>query len=58
MCIRPHIAFALSVISRHHTAPLQFGMKQIKRLLRYFNGSHASCITYGQCQLERLDLGG
>jgi hypothetical protein len=49
MCTRPDIAFAINVISRRQTSPLQIHMKQLKRLLRYLNGTRASGITYGSC---------
>ena len=48
MCTRPDIAFAISVISRRHTAPTQLHMKQLKRLLRYLNGTRPMGITYGR----------
>jgi hypothetical protein len=48
MCTRPGIAFAASVISRRQTAPTQLHMKQLKRLLRYLNGTRPVGITYGR----------
>ena len=48
MCTRPDIAFAVSVISRRQTAPTQLHMKQLKRLLRYLNGTRPMGITYGR----------
>jgi hypothetical protein len=48
MCTRPCIAFATIVIIRRHKAPTQLHMKQLKRLLRYFNGTRPMGITYGR----------
>jgi hypothetical protein len=48
MCTRPGIPFAISIINRRQTAPTQLHMKQLKRLLRYLNGTRPTGITYGR----------
>jgi hypothetical protein len=48
MCTSPDIAFAISVINTRQTAPTQLHMKQLKRLLRYLNGTRLVGITYGR----------
>jgi hypothetical protein len=47
MYTRPYIAFAINVINMRQTAPTQLHMKQLKRLLRYLNGTRPMGITYG-----------
>jgi hypothetical protein len=46
ICTRPDIAFAISVIRMRHTAPTQLHTKQLKRLLRYRNGTRPMGITF------------
>jgi hypothetical protein len=46
ICTRPNIACAINVINMRQTAPTH--MKQLKRLLRYLNGTRPMCITYGR----------
>jgi hypothetical protein len=48
MCTRHDIAFAISVISKRHIAPTQLHMKQLKRWLRYLNGTRPMGVTYGR----------
>jgi hypothetical protein len=48
MCTRHDIAFAIGVVSRRQTTPTQLHMKQLKRLLRYLNGTRPMGITYGR----------
>jgi hypothetical protein len=48
MCTRHDILFATNVINRCQTAPTQLHMKQLKRLLRYLNGTRPMGITYGR----------
>jgi hypothetical protein len=55
MCTRLGIAFAISVISKRLTAPTQFHMKRLKRLLRYLNGTRPMGITYGRPSRHNAD---
>ena len=48
MCTIPYIAFAINVINMRHTAPTQLHRKQLKRLLRYLNGTRPMGITYSR----------
>jgi hypothetical protein len=47
MCTRHDISFAISVIIRRKTTMAQLHMKQLKRMLRYLNGTRSMGITYG-----------
>jgi hypothetical protein len=48
MCTRPDIVFAINVSTMRQTAPTKLPMKQLKRLLRYRNGTRPMGITYGR----------
>jgi hypothetical protein len=47
MCTKLDIAFAINVINRRHNASTRQHMKQLKRLLRYMNGTRPMGIIYG-----------
>jgi hypothetical protein len=55
ICTRSDIAFAINVIIRRQTAPTQVHMKQLKRLLRYLNGTRPMGITYGRPSQDNAD---
>jgi hypothetical protein len=55
MYTRPGIAFAVIVINRRQTAPTQLHMKQLKRLLRYLNGTGPMGITCGRPSQDNAD---
>jgi hypothetical protein len=55
MCTTPDIAFAVSVIGIWQAAPTQVHMKQLKRLLRYLNGTKPMGITYGRPYEDNAD---
>jgi hypothetical protein len=48
MCTRPDIALAVGVNSIRQISPTRFHLKQLKRLLRYLNGTRPMDITYGR----------
>jgi hypothetical protein len=55
MRTRPDILFSVSVIVKQQTAPTQLHMKQLKRLLRYINGTRPMGITYGRPSQDNAD---
>jgi hypothetical protein len=48
MCTTHDIAFTANVMSGRQTSPTQLHMKELKRLLRYFNGAIPMGIIYGR----------
>jgi hypothetical protein len=48
LCNGLDIAFAIGVMSKRQTAPTEMHMKQLKRLLRYLNGTRPMGIIYGR----------
>jgi hypothetical protein len=57
MCMytRFDIPFAINMISKRQTAPTQLHMKQLKRLLRYLNGTRSISIIYGMPSQDNAD---
>jgi hypothetical protein len=47
MCTKPDIPCAINVIGMRQIASTQLYIKQLKRLLRYLNGTRPVGITYG-----------
>jgi hypothetical protein len=48
ICTKPDIAFAINATSMRQTAPTELHIKQLKRMLRYLNGTRPMGITYGR----------
>jgi hypothetical protein len=55
MCCKSDIAFPINVINGRQVAPTQLHMKQLKRLLRYLNGTRPMGITYGRPSQDNAD---
>jgi hypothetical protein len=55
MCTRHDIAFEINVINKRQTAPTQLHMKQLKRLLRYRNGTRPMGITFGRSSQDNAE---
>jgi hypothetical protein len=52
ICTPPDIAFAIIVINMRQTVPTQLHLKQLKRILRYLNGTRSMGITYGRASQD------
>ena len=44
--IRPDIAFAVSVVSRYASNPIETYIKMVKRIFRYLRGTQSLCLAY------------
>jgi hypothetical protein len=55
MCTRHNIAFEINVISKRQTAPTQLHMTQLKRMLRYLNGTRPMGITFGRSSQDNAE---
>jgi hypothetical protein len=55
MCTKSNIAFAVNVITMRQKTPMQLNMKQLKRLLRYLNGTMPLEITYGNASMDNAN---
>jgi hypothetical protein len=55
MFTRSNIAFAVNVITMRQTTPMQLNMKQLKRLLRYLNGTMPLEITFGNASMDNVN---
>jgi hypothetical protein len=55
MCTIFDIPFAINMISKRQTAPTQLHMKQLKRLVRYLNGTRSISIIYGMPSQDNAD---
>ena len=43
---RPHITFAVSVVSRYASKPTNAHIKMVKRIFRYLRGIQSLCLAY------------
>ena len=47
ICTRPHIAYAVGVVSRYMSNPGKKHWEAMKGIMRYLNGTQKVCICFG-----------